>query len=154
MRRDLRRVELFLTRQRPTEKLVRFLTLRGSFLSLSHLRGSCSIHNFSWKRVIFVYPKNSEHIMPYQFPFVIFPDWAKIFFCVLISLPQPQNYNKKNVHLYVCLSVFVSYLVCAGFEVFRVVRLLSNFIYGLREWSYIGVFPKILVFPPPGITRL
>ena len=53
---------------------------------------------------LIICPKNSDHIMPYRLPSVIFSDRAKIFFCGLISLPQPQNNNKKNVCLYVCLS--------------------------------------------------
>ena len=36
-----------------------------------------------------IYPKNLDHIMPNRHPSVIFSDRAKIFFCDLISLPQP-----------------------------------------------------------------
>ena len=46
---------------------------------------------------------------------------------VLYLLPSPPR--KKTI-------IFKT--VCAGFEVFLVVRLLSNFIYGLLEWSYMG----------------
>ena len=56
-------------------------------------------------RQVFICPKNLDHIMPYQ-SVCYYLRSTSDFFCVFISLPEPQNNNKKcwYVYMYVCQS--------------------------------------------------
>merc|ERR1712212_4667 len=110
-------------------------------------------------RTVFICPKNSDHIMPYRPPYVFFSERAKIFFVVLLASHNPKTTIKKNVCMSVCLSVCMSVClsvclsvpstVCAGFEVFLVVRLPSTSICDLFERFPRGVFHPISVLTPP-----
>merc|ERR1719153_1154223 len=93
---------------------------------------------------VVICPKNSDHIMPYRLPNVFFSDRAKIFFVVLLASHNPKTTIKK---MSVCLSVPSA--VCAGFEVFLVVRLPSTSICDLFERFPRGVFHPISVLTPP-----
>ena len=98
------------------------------------------------KFVFFMCPKNSDHIVPYQLPSVIFSDRAKIYFLVLLSSHNPKITIEKNV----CMSV--PPVVCASMKSFWLLDcLLLPYIAYLNDspWVVSWDFHFVLHIPLP-----
>ena len=62
--------------------------------------------------LVFICPKNSDHIMPYRLPNVFFSDRAKIFFVVLLASHNPKTtINKMHEHSNICPKLLLTPVV-------------------------------------------